>query len=90
MNRKPGITQPPVALCEGRLIQQQTKQKYKPNLQQTGLSPQPCPSEEKQTKKTQHKSHPIGSLHKPLDQPEESRKQREEIIQNDRKDDQKP
>ena len=31
---------------------------------------QPCPSEEKQTKKqtkTQHKSHPIRSLHKPLD-----------------------
>ena len=28
---------------------------------------QPCPSEEKQTK-TQHKSHPIQSLHKPLDQ----------------------
>ena len=28
---------------------------------------QPCTSEEKQTK-TQHKSHPIGSLHKPLHQ----------------------
>ena len=28
---------------------------------------QSCPSEEKQTK-TQHKSHPIQSLHKPLDQ----------------------
>ena len=28
---------------------------------------QPCPSEEKKTK-TQHKSHPIQSLHKPLDQ----------------------
>ena len=32
---------------------------------------QPCPSEEKANKqtKTQHKSHPIRSLHKPLDQP---------------------
>ena len=28
---------------------------------------QPCPSEEKQTE-TQHKAHPIQSLHKPLDQ----------------------
>ena len=32
---------------------------------------QPCPSEEKQAnKQTQHKSHPIRSLHKPLDQTE--------------------
>ena len=32
---------------------------------------QPCPSEEKQTnkQKTHHKSHPVQSLHKPLDQP---------------------
>jgi len=29
---------------------------------------QVCPSKEKQTNKTQHKSHPIGSLHKPLKQ----------------------
>jgi len=28
---------------------QQTKQKYEPYHQQTGLPPQPCPSEEKQT-----------------------------------------
>ena len=51
---------------------QQTKQKYKPNHQQTGL-----PSHlallirgktNKQTK-TQDKSHPIQSLHKQLDQP---------------------
>ena len=40
--------------------QQQTKQKYKPNHQLTGLPfTQPCPSEEKQTK-TQHKSHSIA------------------------------
>ena len=34
----------------------------------------------KQTK-TQHKSHPIWSLYKPLDQPQEGRKQKEETIQ---------
>ena len=39
---------------------------------------QPCPSEEKQRNKTQHKSHPIRSLHKPLDQPYEGRNQKEE------------
>ena len=39
---------------------------------------QPCPSEEKQTnKKTQHKSHPFWSLHKPL----EGRNEKEERIQ---------
>ena len=43
---------------------------------------QPCPSEEKQTnKKTQHKSHPIQSSHKPLDQSQEGRKQKQERIQ---------
>jgi len=41
---------------------------------------QPCPSEEKQTK-TQHKSHSIWSLHKPLNQPQEDRNQKEERIQ---------
>ena len=30
---------------------------------------QPCPSKETNKQKTQHKSHPIRSLHKPLDQP---------------------
>ena len=36
----------------------------------------------KQTQtKTQHKSHLIPSLHKPLDQPQEGRNQKEEIIQ---------
>ena len=58
-------------------FKQQPKQKYKRNRQQTGLPPtQPCSSEETQ-KKTQHKSHHIQSLHKPLDQPEEGRNQRE-------------
>ena len=42
---------------------------------------QPCPSEEKQTK-TQHKSHSIGSLHKPLGQTSEGRNQKEERIQS--------
>ena len=54
--------------------------KIQTSHQQTGLPPQPCPSEEKQTK-TQHKSHPIKSLHKPLEQPEEGRNQKEERIQ---------
>jgi len=39
---------------------------------------QPCPSEVKQTnKQTQHKSHPIWSLHKPLNQPQEGRHKKE-------------
>ena len=46
---------------------------------------QPCPSEEnqtnKQTNKSQHKSHPIRSLHKPLNQPQERRNQKEERFQ---------
>ena len=38
---------------------------------------QPCPSEEKQQQqKTQHKSHPIQSSNKPLDQTSEGRNQR--------------
>jgi len=41
---------------------------------------QPYPSEEKQTK-PQDKSHPMQSLHKPLDQPWEGRNQKEERIQ---------
>ena len=61
---------------------QQTKQKYKPNHQQTGLAPHSALSiRGKKKKKTQHKSHPILSLHKPLDQPEEGRSQKEDRIQ---------
>ena len=41
---------------------------------------QPFPSEEKQTK-TQHKSQPIQTLYKPLDQPQEGRNQKEERLQ---------
>ena len=51
---------------------QQTKQKYKPNHQQTGLpahSALPIIGKTNKQTKTQHKSHPIWSLHKPLDQP---------------------
>ena len=50
---------------------QQTKQRYKPSHQQTGLPPHsPLPIRGKTSKqiKPQHKSHPIRSLHKPLDQ----------------------
>ena len=53
---------------------QQIKQTYQPNHQQTGLSPHSAmPIRGKTNKqintKPQHKSHPIRSLHKPLDQP---------------------
>ena len=63
---------------KGVLSKQQTKQKYKPNHQQTGLPPHSAlPIREKQTnKQTQHKSHRISSLHKPLDQPSEDRNQK--------------
>ena len=63
---------------------QETKQKYKPNHQHTGLPPHSAlpirRKTDKQTK-TQHKSHPIGSSHKPLDQHYEGRNQKEERIQ---------
>jgi len=50
---------------------QQTKQKYKPNHQQTGLPPHSAlPIRGKTNKQTNtlHKYYPIRSLHKPLDQ----------------------
>ena len=48
---------------------QQTKQKYKPNHQQTGvpISLSLAHQRKNTQTKTQHKSHPILSLHKPLD-----------------------
>ena len=64
---------------------EQIKQKYKPNHQQTGLPPHSDllirGKTDKQTNKTQHKSHHIGNLHKPLDQHSEGRNQKEERIQ---------
>ena len=51
---------------------QHTKRNYKPNHQQTGLPPHSAlPIRGKTSKQieTQQKSHPIQSLHKPLDQP---------------------
>ena len=48
---------------------QQTKQKYKPNHQQTGLpshSALPIRGKTKKKTKARHKSHPIGSSHKTL------------------------
>jgi len=61
------------------------KQKYKPNHQQTGSPPHSASlhisgKTNKQTK-IQYKSHPIQTLHKPLDQPYEGRNQKEERIQ---------
>ena len=64
---------------------QQTRQKYKPSHQQTGVPPHAAlPIRGKKTKNqniTQHKSHPIWSLHKPLHQPYEGRNQKKEKIQ---------
>ena len=63
---------------------QQTKQKYKPNHQQTRLlhhSTLPIRGKTNKQTKSQHKSHLILSLHKPLDQPSEGRNQKEERIQ---------
>ena len=62
---------------------QQTRQKYKPSHQQTGVPPHaalPIRGKKKQ-KITQHKSHPKWSLHKPLHQPYEGRNQKKEKIQ---------
>ena len=63
---------------------QQTKQNYKPNHQQRRVTPHLVllirGKTNKQTK-TQHKYHPIRSLHKPLDQLEEGRNKKEERIQ---------
>jgi len=47
---RPGITQDASS-------KQQTKQKYKPNHQQTGLTPHSA-HQRKKTTTTQHKSHP--------------------------------
>jgi len=66
---------------------QQTKQKYKPNHQQTGLtrhSAMPTGGKKqtnKQKKQTQHKSHPTQGLHKPLGQAYKGRNQKKERIQ---------
>ena len=44
--------------------------KQNKNTKQTGLPPHSAlPNREKKQTKTQHKSHPIGTLYKPLDQP---------------------
>ena len=58
--------------------------KNKMKIQTQGLPPHSALSIRGKTNiwtKTQHKSHPIQSSHKPLDQPEESRNQKEERIQ---------
>ena len=64
---------------------QQTKQRYKPSHQQSGLPPHSAlpirGKTNKQTNKNSAQSHPLGSLHKPLDQSLESRNQKEERIQ---------
>ena len=46
---------------------QQTKQKYKPNHQQTGLPPHSALAIGRKHKKNSAQIYSIGSLHKPLD-----------------------
>ena len=68
----PGITQLPIAPVQDAWSKQQTKQKYKPNHQHTGVPPHSALPTRRKTKnqtKTEHKSHPIQSSHKALDQP---------------------
>ena len=77
---RPGITQSPVAPCAGCLIQ---TNKAKIQIQSsaewiiTSLSPAHQRKKTKQNK-TQHISHPIRNLHKPLEQHYEGRNQKEE------------
>ena len=62
-----------------KVTKQQTKQKYKPSRQQTGLPPHsalPIRGKTSKQAKAQHKSHPIRSSHKPLDQPERAESKR--------------
>jgi len=60
---------------------QQTKQ-HKPVISRQDTTSLSLPIRGKTNKqKTQHKSHPIGSLHKPLNQTWEGRNQKEERIQ---------
>ena len=72
VTQDPGITQPLIApYMQDALSKQQTKQKYKSSHQQTGSPPQsdlPIRGKTNKQTKTQHKSHPVRSLHKPLDQ----------------------
>jgi len=75
LNTRPGITQPLVAPVQDTSSTEQTKRKYKPNHQQTGLPPHsafPIRGKTNIGTKTQHKF-PIQSSHKPLDQPEEQK-----------------
>jgi len=68
------------------LSKQQTTKKIQPNHQQTGLpsfTALPIRGKKKThllPPESKHKSHPIWSLHKPLNQPYEGRKQKKERI----------
>ena len=75
LNTRPRITQPPIRTTQpsvGHLIQtaNRTKIETQSSADRITLLNQPCTSEgkEKKKKKTQHQSHPMQSLHKPLDQ----------------------
>ena len=53
LNTRPGITQPPVALCAGRLNNKQNKNTNPVISRQDHHLTQPCPSEKKQTNSAQ-------------------------------------
>ena len=84
---KPGISQPLVAPCAGHLIKTTNKANIQSQSSADRITTSLSLAHQKKNKqtnkqtKTQHKSHPIQSLHKPLDQPEEGRNQKEERIQ---------
>ena len=68
----------------GRMLHLNNKQKYKPSHQQRGLplhSALPIRGKANKQTKNSAQSHPLGSLHKPLDQSLEGRNQKEERIQ---------
>jgi len=71
LNTRPGITQPPVAPCAGRLIKttNKTKIQSQSSADRIPTSLSLAPQKKNKQTKTQHKSHPVGSLYKPLDQP---------------------
>jgi len=80
---RPGITQAPVAPCTGCLIQttNKTKIQTQPSTDRITTSLSLAHQRKNNNQKTQHKSHLIQSLQKPLHQLEAGGNQKEETIQ---------
>jgi len=83
LNIRPSITQPPVALCAGHLIERTNKAKIKTQSSADKITTSLNLAHQRKNKQTkaQHKSHPIRSLHEALEQPQEGRNKKEERIQ---------